>query len=371
MQIIINSSSLRDAIGKILSVVDKRNSRPILTHCKIESTDNALEISATDLEVSAKIKVNAEINRQGGFCINAKNFFEILREMPNDTIRLEIDEGQNLLKLKCNDIYFSLLIFKTDDFPHINFCGKSEKIEVESGVFQTFISKIIHAISSDDIKLLLNGIFLQQDEEKFRAVATDLYRLALCEFENIYPKNPFLQEGVIIPRKGINEIKKLADSFSDGKLSVSIDESFAYFSANDSYFLSVRLVSRDYPNFKSVIPQKTTYTMKVNKNTFLTALKRIRILASEKSNGIKFQIRQNYLIMSANRPSLGDATEKIPVAFDERDIDLSFNAKYLIDGVSVLEDGDIIFQFNNEASATLIKSSESPQFLGLIMPIKL
>lgn len=371
MKVVVNGATLRDHFNKILTVVDKKNSRPILAHCMVVATPDYLELVATDLEVAAKVRVPAQIEKTGAFCINAKNFFDILREMPNDSIHLELDEEKNLLKLRCNEIYFSLLIFKADDFPQLSFEGKNGKFKLNSSVFQLIIGKISHAISQDETRPFLSALYLEQLESSLRAVATDSHRLALISVPTEQEENPILQGGIIIPKKGVSEIKKLSDYCLDEDLEVAVDNSFIYISSGDRYFLSVRLIARDYLPFESVISIRTLYKMTVEKNPLLNSAKRIKTLASERSNGIKFSLCQDELILSANRPSLGDASETIPIKYDGPDLDISFNAKYLIEVLSIFEAGEVVFEFGHDAGPIHVRSSELPSFLGVIMPIKL
>lgn len=371
MRVSIHSDLLNSALSKLLTVVDKKNSRPILTYCQIVTNHDSLELLATDLEVSVKVKVKADVFEPGKFCIHAKNISDILREMPSDEIHLEIDQNFNILKLRCQEIKFSLLICKAEEFPQLNFQNFNNKFFINSGQVQNIINKTYHALPVDETRPFLNGIFFQQIDSKLRAVATDGHRLALIDLPDFQSSNDMLIDGIIIPKKGINEIKKLSDSFPNENLEFSLDDSFIYVNANDSYFLSIRLIAREFPKYQTIIPMKTTFRMTVDKNILLTAVKRIKILASERSNGVKLSLQEGCLILSANHPSLGGATEKIQVDYSGREIDIGFNAKYLIDTLSILNDAEVSFEFNNELSPLLIKSINVPEFLGIIMPLKL
>ena len=212
---------------------------------------------------------------------------------------------------------------------------------------------------------------MQELDSKLRTVAIDGHRLALLDLHNFNSGNTSLRDGVIIPRKGIVEIKKIADSFEDADLTISLDESFLYLNANDEYFLSVRLIAREYPKYQTVIPAKTSFTMKVDKESLLNAVKRIKILSNEKTNGIKLGVQAETLTISANHPSLGHAKEELPISYSGEEIEIGFNAKYMIETLAVLENDEIIFEFNNELSPVICRSETEPDFLGIIMPLKL
>ncbi len=370
MKFKIQSLVLREAINKILSVVDKKNSRPILTNCLIKSVGNKLELIATDLEVSVKIILNCEILSQGSFCINSKSIGEILKELPNDEIYLSI-EKDNLLNLSCKNIDYSLMVISPDEFPTLSFQNQNSEFKLKSKQILKIINKTSHAISTDETRLYLNGIFIQQIDSKLRAVAIDGHRLALLDTYEFLGQNKSLQEGVIIPRKGISELKKIAENYLEGDISISVDESFMFVNSGNEYFLSIRLIAREYPKYQTVIPSKTTNKFNVDRNALLNAIKRIKILSNEKTNGVKLNIQNNELMITANHPALGHACERLSIDYVGKPTEIGFNAKYLIENLSVLNESEMTLEFNNELSPVVIKADDLPEFLGIIMPLKL
>ncbi len=371
MNISIQANLLRDGINKILTVIDKKSSRPILTNCLINAENNKLELIATDLEVTAKVILKADISEQGSFCIHTKNLADILRELPDNLLNINIDRTKNLLELNCKNISYSLLTTSSEEYPHLNFENSSKQMNIKSSDILSIIQKTSHAISLDETRINLNGIYFQQLETKLRAVAIDGHRLALIDLFDFSSENESLSDGVIVPKKGIAELKKLADSYSDSTINFALDESFLYISANDEYFLSIRLIAREYPKYQTVIPSKTSYAITLDRNTLLNSVRRIRLLSNEKTNGIKVTFAANEIQLSANHPSLGHANEIIPVSYDGAEMEIGFNAKYMLDVLNVLEVNEIIFEFNNEISPVIVRSNEEESFLGIIMPLKI
>lgn len=370
MKISIQSQLLRDAINKVLSVVDKKNSRPILTNCLLKTSGNKLELIATDLEVSAKIILEAKIEGEGSFCINSKNIADILRELPNDELILNVDNN-NLLNLSCKNINYSLLIIASDEFPQLSFQNSSSEFKLKTKQVAHIINKTSHAISTDETRLYLNGIYLQLTDSKLRAVAIDGHRLALLDTHEFIGDNKFLSDGVIVPRKGISELKKIADTYPEDEVTISLDESFMFVNARNEYYLSIRLIAREYPKYQTVIPSKTINRFHIDRNAVLNAVKRIKILSNEKTNGVKLNIQPNELIISTNHPSLGQASETLPITYDGKPTEIGFNAKYLLENLAVLNESDVTFEFNNELSPVVVKADDLPEFLGIIMPLKL
>jgi DNA polymerase-3 subunit beta len=370
MKITIQSQILRDAINRVLSVVDKKNSRPILTNCLLKSQGQKLELIATDLEVSAKIILNAKIEKEGSFCINSKNIADILRELPNDDVILSV-ENNNLLSLVCKNINYSLLITGHDEYPQLSFQNHNSEFRLKTKQVVHIISKTSHAISTDETRLYLNGIYLQMTDGKLRSVAIDGHRLALIDTHEFIGENKYLADGVIVPRKGISELKKIADCYPEDEVIISVDDSFMFVNARNEYYLSIRLIAREYPKYQTVIPSKTTNRFVIDRNAILNAVKRIKILSNEKTNGIKFNVQKNELVITTNHPALGQATETLPISYDAKPTEIGFNAKYLIESLSVLNETDVTFEFNNELSPVVIKADDLPEFLGIIMPLKL
>jgi DNA polymerase-3 subunit beta len=368
MIIKVCTEELKNALNKVLSVVDKKNSRPILTYTLFHAKGDTLELSATDLEVSTKVNIQTNVEKEGRFCVNAKNIFDILKELPNADIELVLEE--NTLKLNCGDIHYSLLIYKSDDFPHLVFGTEENSFTLSSEQVISVINKTSYAILNDETRLHLNGIFLQEVENKLRAVATDGHRLALYETELSTPNNNTLINGIIIPKKGVYELKKIAEAQPTKDILISVDDSFLY-ASTDNYFISIRLIAREYPKYQAVIPNKTSFTMVADKTTFADAIRRIKIMSNEKSNGVRVNMGNSEITIMANHPSLGDAQEKIAVDYNGKEMEIGFNAKYLIDTIYTFADGEITLELNNELSPVIIRSSAQPNYLGIIMPLKL
>ncbi|MCT4642460.1 MAG: DNA polymerase III subunit beta [Bacteriovoracaceae bacterium] len=371
MKINIDSIIFRDGLNKVLSVIDKKNSRPILSNCLIKTKTDHLEIVATNLEVTAKIVLPCNSDTEGNFCINTKNVFDIVRELPDANVELNINQDKNLLDLNCKKINYSLLITNSDEYPQTNFENSGQVFKLSSKNISEIITKVSHSISNDETRINLNGIYIQKLDSKLRAVAIDGHRLALLDTHDFNFENQSLVDGIIIPKRAIIELKKISENNIDGELAISVDESFMYINSNDNYFLSIRLIAREYPKYQTVIPSKTTLKMSVDRNLLLNAVKRIRILSNEKTNGIKLGINNNQLTVSANHPSLGHAVEVLPVAYDGNDIEIGFNARYMLDVLSTLDYSETIFEFNNELSPVIVRTEEYPDFLGIIMPLKL
>ncbi len=368
---IIDIDSFRSALTKILTVVDKKNTQPILAYSLLEASENSLTISATDLEVSVRVTIQANVSKPGKYCINPKNMFDIVRELPEGEIHFEVGDDHNLLNLRVEKISYDILIHPVEDFPSLNFEKLDQSFEIESSKMISIINKTAYAVCTDETKIFLNGIFFQEVDSKLRAVACDGHRLSLYETESMSDLGESLSNGIIIPRKAISEVKRIAETYLGGKLRIYVNDSFMYLTGDKSYWISIRLIARDYVKYQAVIPAKTSFSVTVDKASFSNAVKRIKIMSHEKSNGVRLQINSHSITLLANHPSLGKASETLPVTYRGDELEIRFNAKYLLDTLSTIEEGDVTLEINNEVSPVLIKSEKMPQFLGLIMPLRI
>jgi DNA polymerase-3 subunit beta len=368
----ITSENLRDAINRVLGVVDRKSSRPILSNCLFVVEKSQLSIYASDLQVSAKFSCHIDAIETGSFCLNAKSIYDIARELPDSVVELKTNSLKNILELSCKEVKFSLLIVSSEEFPKLTFNEENKNgFTLSTSQILRIVSKTQHAISNDDTRYNLNGIFIQRVNNRLRAVATDGHVLALIDDGQVNEQSTGLDSGIIIPRKGVQELRKIADFYMDQQIKISVDENSIFINADDKFWLSIRLIAREYPRYQAVIPNKTIYSVNIDKLDLLTAVKRIKLLANEKSNAVKISLKPGQLRISANHPSLGDANEKIEVQYEGKEIDIGFNARYLIDTFSALDGENIEMEFNNEFSPVIIKGKQTPEFLGVVMPLRL
>ncbi|MCB9092946.1 MAG: DNA polymerase III subunit beta [Halobacteriovoraceae bacterium] len=369
MKISIENNLLKESLNKILPVIDRKSSRPILANFYLSAMNGVLDLQGTDLEVSTKMLIECDTEEKGSFCINAKNFSDIIRELPEGLTSLELAEN-NLLHIKNKSIHFSLLTISSEDYPSVNFEIPDNALTIESESISTLINKTSFAMSTDETRMMLNGLYLQSIDETLRVVAIDGHRLAMLDSNDLNGKSDYLKDGVIIPRKGVYEIKKLAESNPGSKIKIHFDDSFVYFQMNDTHFLSIRLIAREYPKYQTVIPNKTVGSMVFRKEELSNAVKRIRLLANEKTHGIKFHIDNNKMQVSAQHPTLGKAMEEIDIDYQGEVLEIGFNAKYVLESLNVFEEEELNLEFNNSLSPVILKSNQTPDFLTVIMPLR-
>lgn len=371
MQFHINKDVFLKGLTKIQGIIEKKHTIPILANVLIEAIKDEIIITATDLEVGIKSRYPADIINEGKVTVSAKKLFEIIKELPNKNIQFT-SKNNFWVEIICNKSIFNLVGLSPEEFP------KFPEIEdnlnqIETYIINEMIDKTIFSVSNDETKFNLTGIFVKSEVEEGKNnivfISTDGHRLSMIKRNADTLLDEKLKDGFILPKKGLGEIRKLIENSGD-KLNISISEN--NFSVNtETTTLIMRMVDGDFPDYKRVIPEKGINTAIINRELFLHSLRRISVLSSEKSKGIKINISNDCLILSSSNPDIGDAKEEIDVIYNGAEISMGFNAKYIIDILQAIEKENIIFYFKDNISPGLIQPENDDNYLTVVMPMRL
>jgi DNA polymerase-3 subunit beta len=371
MQFVISKNIFLEGLSKVQGIVEKRHTIPVLANVLIESINNEITITATDLEVGLKSKYKANVINEGKITVSAKKLYEIIKELPDKEINFN-SKNNFWVEIKCDKSIFNLVGLSPEEFP------KFPEIELNNSSINKnnlneMIEKTLFSVSSDETKFNLTGIFIKSDIveniKKLIFVSTDGHRLSMIQknYENELDKKYL--EGFILPKKGIIEIKKILENMEeDINIGIS-DNNFCI--SNEKTTLIMRMVDGDFPDYKRVIPDKGKNSAIINKNLFLHALRRISILSSEKSKGVKINLNKDSLTLTSSNPDLGDAKEEVDIIYNGDDISIGFNAKYIIDILQVIKNENIIFSLKDNISPGLINPEGDENHLSVIMPMRL
>jgi DNA polymerase-3 subunit beta len=341
----------------------------VLSNILLSVEENQLVISATNLEVGICIRVPAEVTSTGKVTVHAKNLYEIVKELPDREIQLEKTEN-HWLSLKCNKAHFNIVALPHEDFPSFPSNENTHYISIQCKSLRDMINKTIFSVSNDETRYHLNGVYFEPVEENhIRMVATDAHRLALIDGELFSNENESIQEGVIIPKRGLLELKRLVEEDPQGSLQVSFDQKHLFVKFHH-VFLYIRLISGTYPNYKQVIPQSSTKKVMVARDPFLHSLKRVSLLADEKSRGVKLNLKKSVLEISSTHPERGEAREELEIEFNGDDLEIGFNARYLMDCLSAIQSDEVKLEFNDQHHPGVIRSSENDRYTCVVMPMK-
>jgi DNA polymerase-3 subunit beta len=364
-----NKKELLDSLNKVHSVVEKRNTLQILSNIYLSVQNNELTIKATDLEVSIETVVPVQMIEAGRATVSAKSFTDIIRELPDKEIHIHSKEN-HWIGIACGKSNFNIMGLSPEDFPSLpSYNGKhSAKARVEA--LQKMIDHTLYAVSADETRYNMNGVYLEAiDKSKYLMVATDGHRLAYYEDVPFEGNGISLPKGIIIPRKGIQEIRKVIEN-AGPTVDLNLEGNHLLVKTQNT-FLSVRLIEGQFPDYKMVIPKNNTRSVELDRNAFFDSLSRVSLLANEKSRGVKFFLSNGKLEISSSNPDIGEATEVIETSYKGDQLEIGFNAKYLQDTLAVIQEASVVFDLNDRMSPGILRVPGSSQYLSVLMPMRL
>lgn len=372
MEFTIEKDTFVKALQKIQSIVERRNTMPILSNVLIEASDNFLTFTATDLEVGMKSSYKAKVIEDGRITLSAKKLYEIIRELPEEQIRLST-KNNDWVEIVCGKAKFSIVGLSPDEFPFFPKINEAGFITLDSSTLARMIEQTSYAICHDETKYNLNGILFKiskkEDGTTLIMVATDGHRLSVSEHEIEGVDFEIQDTGVIFPKKGIVELKKLCDEEASGIRLGFIDNSIAV--VKDDTTVVMRLVDGEFPDYTRVVPVGNNREITVKREIFLHSLKRMAILSSEKFKGIKFEITDDSMVISSSNPELGEAREELEVKYSGEKIVTRFNARYLIDVLNIITEDEVVLLLGDEMSPAILKQAGSDELMAVVMPMRL
>jgi DNA polymerase III subunit beta len=369
MKIEIAKKDLMNLIGKTQNIVEKRNTMPVLVNILLEAEGNSLKVFATDLEVSLTDSIKAKVTQPGKVAVSAKSLFEIAKELSDENIQL-VKKENNWLEIKQGKYLSKIVGISAEEYPIFPSYSGNSFLKIDSEVLKDMIDKTIYSVSNDETRYHLNGVYFEQKENSgYTMVATDGHRLCLVNRTIPSAKSLNQPQGVIIPRKGLHEVKKLLESLN-GEFEIAIDGS-QLIVRKDSTILMIRLIEGKYPNYQQFIPSKLTQKVKINREAFLTSLKRVSLLANHKSKAVTLSLSNGRMEIASNNPEFGDAKEEIEVGYDGKDMKIGFNAKYITDVLNAIHDEEVDFEINDQLSPGLMRPHNDKSYTCVVMPMRI
>lgn len=369
MKLEIEKKDLMNLIGKTQNIVEKRNTMPVLVNVLLDADQSELKVFATDLEVSLTDSVKAKVSQPGKVAVSAKSLFEIAKELGEGMILLH-KKDNNWLEIKQGKYTSKIVGISAEEYPVFPTYNGNSFVRIEAEVLKDMIDKTIYSVSNDETRYHLNGVYFEsKGEQGYTMVATDGHRLSLINKQLPSSKNISQGQGVIIPRKGLSEIKKIIESM-EGQFELAIEGS-QLIVRHESTTLMIRLIEGKYPNYQQFIPQKLNLKIRVNREAFLTSLKRVSLLANHKSKAVTLSLTNGRMEIASNNPELGDAKEEIEVGYDGKDLKIGFNAKYITDVLNAITDDEVDFEINDQLSPGLMRPHNDKNYTCVVMPMRI
>lgn len=369
MKFSVNSIELQKVMAKVSGVIPSKSTMPILEHMLFELGGDILTVTATDMDSYLKISLKVNGIEDGRIAIPAKRILETIRSLPDSSPTFSIDVTTNKIKVATETGEFSLTGENAKEFPAPVQFKAADEIVLDSGIMKKIISRTTFAVSTDELRPAMMGVLMQSTSSELRAVATDGHRLV--KYVHKPAKADSLKKDIIVPAKALALIGR---SLEGGDSKISINDTHIRF-AFDSTELISRLIDETYPNYESVIPSDNDKIMTVNREAALSTIRRVALYASATTHQIRFSLRSTTLTLSAQDIDFGgEAKEKIPCEYSGEDIEIGFNATYVMDILGHLDAEQVRFKFSTPTRAGLVapaNTEDGDEVIMLVMPVRL
>jgi DNA polymerase-3 subunit beta len=368
MKLTIDRAALLRALGHVQSVVERRNTIPILSNVLITAEGESARFTATDLDTEIVETAEARVARAGATTAPAHTLYDIARKLPEGSeVSFEVAGEDQKLTVVAGRAKFDLPCLPAGDFPALSAEGLSHNFAIGPAELSRLIDKTRFAISTEETRYYLNGVHLHAaDGKTLRAVATDGHRLALVE--NELPDGADGMPAVIVPRKTVAELRRLVEDAEDN-ITVSVSEAKIRFDLG-SAVLTSKLIDGAFPDYERVIPKDNDRLLVVDNKSFADAVDRVQTISAEKSRSVKMSVESDRMTLAVNNPDAGQAEEELSVDYQAEPISIGFNAKYLLDVAQQIEGGEAEFRFADAASPTLILDRGDDAVQYVLMPLR-
>jgi DNA polymerase III subunit beta len=368
MNLTISKEQIMNGLQAVQNVVSNRTTLPILSNVLLRAEGDKLELTATDLDVTIACSVEAKVKKPGASTVPVKKLFGIVRELGNSEIDLEVDD-KNVCSIRSGASFYKINGLSADEFPPMPKFKEDKKVELPQEKVRGMMKKTSFAISTDESRYVLNGIFISLKDHKMTMVATDGRRLAMVDEEvDVSEKS---QGEFIAPAKAVNELNRLLQD--KGNVEIRYTENQASFTLKDekngSVLIITKLIEGNYPNYRQVIPTEVKERVSLVREEFLHALRRAEIMTSDKSNSVKLTFGKNNLAITANSPEVGEARESIAINYKGKEMAIAFNPKYMIDPLNALANDEVFIELIDELSPGVRKINTV--FFYVVMPMRL
>lgn len=370
MKFTLERNALLNLASHAQGIVERRNTIPVLANVLIRAVDGSVSMTSTDMEIEMNETIPATVSQTGAVTAPAHTLYDIVRKLPEGSQVELVSSNPNQLTLSSGRSHFKLGCLPVEDFPKMPEGDLQHRFSLSSADLRDLIDRSRFAISNEDTRYYLNGIYLHAaksgEDTTLRAVATDGHRLARIEKSS--PKGAQAIPGVIVPRKTVGEVRKLLEEPQDD-IEIALSESKIRFALKDA-LLTSKLIDGTFPEYERVIPAKNDKTLDVNTVALTAAADRVATISSDKSRAIKFSLSPGHLVLSATSPEAGSATEELEVVYDGPMMEVGFNARYLLDVLMQIHGPRTHIRLADSATAAIVEDPEALSSLYVLMPLR-
>lgn len=362
MKFRISKETFLDGLQKVQHVVSSRTTLPILSNVLLVAKDGRLQLTTTDLDVGITGSVEADVEKEGATTLPAKRLVSIVRELPSSEIEVSVD-AKNHASIRSGPSFFKIIGLGEGEFPPLPDFSGAKDFKIPQGVLRDGLKKTSYAISTDETRYVLNGIFTSFKDGKMTLVATDGRRLAMVDADLEFPASH--ETDVIIPSKAVQELQRLLGD--SGEVIVKLSDSQISFEIGDSLLCS-KLIEGNYPNYRQVIPGDSNERVVIGRDALLETVRRVSLLSSDKSNSVKLIFSENKIEVTANSPDVGESKESMDVSYSGPDMQIAFNPEFLQAPLRALDADEVYLDLIDEMSPGVLRIEGT--FLYVLMPMR-
>ena len=362
-----------NGVQRTLGIVDRRTTMPILNNVLIKTDGNKIKIVATDREIGLIADYEAQVVKGGEITVSARKLFEMLREIQGESVHFVMDES-NWIQIACGRSTFRIAGMPPDDFPKVLDDEGVQYVKMKEGMLTDMISRTFFAMSTDETRVNLSGVFLKVDRDgaspNLIMVATDGHRLAMATAPQAVETIPELDQGIIIPRKGVVEIRKIVEG-GDEDIEFGAKKGVCIVKKKD-LVLKASLIDAEYPDYKRVMPKDKGMTAEVEKDPMIHALRRMSVMSSERYSGVKIKLAGNRMSLNSINPDVGEARDEVDVTYQDKDVEVGFSVRYLLEAIEVVHQKKFLLEMRQGLRPAVVKpAGEEEGYVCIIMPLKI
>ena len=364
MEVVLDRDAFLKGLQMVQNIVEPRQTLPILANVLLETDGETMRLTATDLEVGARVTVPARVAVKGSITISARKLTEIVKELPAATLTLKVGENATV-SLRCGGVSYKLVGLAPDDFPPVVPASPAAWLGVDAKALREMLTHTSFAVSHDETRYALNGVLFVIQPKEMRVVATDGHRLALVSRGLGQTVSPV---SGIVPRKAVSEIQRALGAGEEVQIAITENQ---FVLQMPNFVMTARLIEGQFPNYEAVIPKGHPGKLALSRQALMAALRRVAVMAEERNKPVKLTLTPASLKLSASSAELGEAEEALTVDYAGEEVAIAFNSRYILDALSPMEEEGVIFEFKDALSPGVIKSADDDGYRCVIMPMRI